>query len=113
MKELNVTKIKLTELQEEILLVYSEDTNYSFICKKLNIKPITLSKALQLLKIKGLIEDNQLTIVGKELKNYITFRNEVILNFMQFSKLTDKELALEMQKLDLKILIAIKNLLNH
>jgi hypothetical protein len=53
MKDTNITNIKLTSLQEEILLEYSKNTDYSYICKKLDIKPITLSKVLQSLKIKG------------------------------------------------------------
>ena len=113
MNDLNITKIKLTSLQEEILLEYSKNNDSSSICKKLNIKPITLSKVLQSLKIKGLIDNNTLTSSGKELINYLIFKNEIIINFLNVSNLTNKELFLEMQKLDLKIIIAIKNLLNH
>lgn len=109
----NITKIKLTSLQEETLKEYNINSEYSYICKKLDIKPITLSKVLQSLKIKGLIDNGEITNLGKELLNYLSFRNETILKFMQISNLNDKELYQELQKLDLEIIIAIKNLLNH
>ena len=109
----NITKIKLTSLQEETLKEYNINSEYSYICKKLDIKPITLSKVLQSLKIKGLIDNGEITNLGKELLNYLSFRNETILKFMHISNLNDKELYQELQKLDLEIIIAIKNLLNH
>ena len=95
------------------MLEYSKNTDYSSICKKLDIKPITLSKVLQSLKIKGLIDNNSLSIKANELINYLKFRNEIILNFLNNSNILSDELLKQMQNLDLKIIIAIKNLLNH
>ena len=37
-------KIKLTELQENILIELNKTFNIPFICKKLNLKPVTISK---------------------------------------------------------------------
>jgi predicted transcriptional regulator len=113
MKDTNITNIKLTSLQEEILLEYSKNTDYSYICKKLDIKPITLSKVLQSLKIKGLIDNNTITLQAKELINYLNFKNETIINFLKCSNILSDDLLKQMQNLDLKIIIALKNLLNH
>ena len=85
------------ELQEETLKEYNINSEYSYICKKLDIKPITLSKVLQSLKIKGLIDNGEITNLGKELLNYLSFRNETILKFMHISNLNDKELYQELQ----------------
>ena len=113
MNELNITKIKLTDLQEKILIKYHNNPDFTVIYKELDIKPITLSKALQTLKFKGLIDEENITILGKEIVNYYLFRNDTISKFLEKSNITDEILFNELKRLDLKIIIAIRNLLNN
>lgn len=114
MSEINITKYKLTILQEDILIQISKTNNHAFICKKLDIKPITLTKALQSLKLKGLLDETSLTKEGIELVNYFSFRNETIIKLLKYANLTlTKELQDQLSKLDLTLIIAIRNLLNN
>ena len=112
MNEISILKIKLTELQETILIELNKTFNAPFICKKLNIKPITLSKTTQLLNEKGLIKDNELTLEGKKMVNYLTFRNDTILLFLNKLNVSPTpESISHLSKLDYKIIVAIKNLI--
>ena len=69
---------RLTPKILDILKEYNINSEYSYICKKLDIKPITLSKVLQSLKIKGLIDNGEITNLGKELLNYLLQLNNDI-----------------------------------
>jgi hypothetical protein len=114
MSEINITKYKLTTLQEDILIQINKTSDYQFVCKKLDIKPITLTKALQTLKLKGLLDDNSITKEGQELINYYSFRNETSLMLLKYANLNhDKEMMEQISKLDFKLIIAIRNLLNN
>ena len=113
MNEANITKIKLTPLQEEILIEYNKNKEYKVICKNLHLIPITLSKGLQTLKSKGLIDNDAITQTGKELINYYNFRNETIKLFVEKTKIVDLNLMKELHQLDFKLIIAIRNLLHH
>ena len=46
MNSIELLNTKLTELQEVILCELEKTNNAQLICKKLNIKPITLSKTI-------------------------------------------------------------------
>ena len=112
MNEISILKTKLTELQENILMELNKTVNMPFICKKLNIKPITLSKTIQLLNEKELIKNNELTAEGKKMVNYLNFRNDTILLFLNKIKLQpNEEYINQLGKLNYKIIIAIKNLI--
>ena len=112
MNEISILKTKLTELQENILMELNKTVNMPFICKKLNIKPITLSKTIQLLNEKELIKNNELTAEGKKMVNYLNFRNDTILLFLNKIKLhPNEEYINQLGKLNYKIIIAIKNLI--
>ena len=90
----------------------NKTVNMPFICKKLNIKPITLSKTIQLLNEKELIKNNELTAEGKKMVNYLNFRNDTILLFLNKIKLQpNEEYINQLGKLNYKIIIAIKNLI--
>lgn len=113
MSEITPTKVELTTLQENVLIEYSKTTNQSFICKKLNIKQISLTKALQVLTSKGLIENNDLTLFGKQTINYLRFKSSTIKDFLTQSDIEyTQDMIDQLSKLDLKVIIAIKNLLN-
>ena len=112
MNEISILKTKLTELQENILMELNKTVNMPFICKKLNIKPITLSKTIQLLNEKELMKNHELTAEGKKMVNYLNFRNDTILLFLNKIKLQpNEEYINQLGKLNYKIIIAIKNLI--
>ena len=112
MNEISIFKTKLTDLQENILIELDKTFNTSFICKKLNIKPITLSKTIQSLSEKELISNNELTIDGKKMVNYLNFRNDTILSFLRKINVSPTpETISQMSKLNYRIIIAIKNLI--
>ena len=112
MNNIEVLNTKLTELQEQVLCELEKTSNAQFICKKLNIKPITLSKSLSALTNKNLYADNELTDQGKKMVHYIFFRNNTITNFLNLHKITiNDEISRQMKSLDMKIIIALKNAL--
>lgn len=112
MEKNTIFQTKLTVLQENILLEFNKTTNFSFICKKLNIKPITLTKAFSALIDKKLIYENKLTEKGKKMVHYLEFKNETISSFLQKYKInTTPEINNQMNQLDHTIIIALKNLL--
>ena len=114
MSEINITKYKLTTLQEDILIQINKTKDQMFVCKKLNIKPITLTKALQALKLKGLMDEESLTKEGLELVNYYFFRNETISMLLKYANLAyTKELHEDLAKIDFRLIIAFRNLLNN
>ena len=104
--------VKLTELQETILCELNATTDQQIICKKMHLKPVTLSKTLSLLSNKNLLNENKLTEQGKKMVNYIIFRNTTILDFLNKNNInTSNEIIKQMKSLDLKIIIALKNAL--
>ncbi len=114
MSEITPTKIELTILQENVLIEFSKTTNQPFICKKLNIKQISLTKTLQALNMKGLIENDNLTSLGIETINYLRFKLDTIKSFLSKSNISaNKEIIEQLSKLDFQIIVAIKNLLDH
>ena len=112
MSENIVMKIKLTELQETILLELSKTNNFPFICKKLNIKSITLTKAIQSLTDKDMLNNNTLTEKGKKMVHYLEFRNETISSFLtKYNIPNTTEIYNQLAKVDYRIIIALKNLI--
>ena len=111
MQDTMVMQIKLTEFQENILLELSKTFNTAFICKKLNIKPITLTKTIQILSEKDMLKENTLTLKGKKMVHYLEFRNETISLFLNKYNIpyTD-EIFSQLAKLDFRVIIALKNL---
>lgn len=112
LQEISILEIKLTTLQENILIELNKTFNTSFICKKMSIKPITLSKTIQALTNNNLIEDNNLTDKGKKMVHYLEFRNETISLFLKKHKIEQSnEITNQLSKLDYKVIIAIRNLI--
>ena len=112
MQEISIIETKLTELQENVLIELNKTLNNPFICKKLSIKPITLTKAIQVLTEKGLITENTVTEKGKKMVHYLEFRNETISLFLKKHRiLITNEINNQLCKLDYKIIIALRNLL--
>lgn len=112
MNEISIFKTTLTDLQENILIELNKTFNIPFICKKLNIKPITLSKAMKSLTEKELIANNELTHEGKKMVNYLNFRNDTILLFLNKININPTpEIVNQLGKLDHKVIIAFKNLI--
>lgn len=112
MNEISIFKTTLTDLQENILIELNKTFNIPFICKKLNIKPITLSKAMKSLTEKELIANNELTPEGKKMVNYLNFRNDTILLFLNKININPTpEIVNQLGKLDHKVIIAFKNLI--
>ena len=112
MQQISIIETKLTYLQENILIELNKTANAPFICKKFNIKPITLSKAIQSLVDKNMITDGVLTERGKKMVHYLEFRNETISLFLKKQRiLITDELTKQMCALDYKIIIALRNLL--
>ncbi len=112
MQEIKVLEIKLTQLQENILIELSKTVNNPFICKKLGIKPITLTKAIQTLTEKDFIENNAVTEKGKKMVHYLEFRNETISLFLKKHNITETlEITNQLSNLDFKIIIVLRNLL--
>lgn len=111
LNQVEIFTIKLTPLQETIIEELEKTNNQQFICKKFNIKPITLSKTLQVLESKSLIYENKLTDKGKKMVHYLQFRNETIDYFLHKNHIeATNEILKQMRALDLKIIIALKNL---
>ena len=112
MNEISIFKTTLTDLQENILIELNKTFNIPFICKKLNIKPITFSKAMKSLTEKELIANNELTTEGKKMVNYLNFRNDTILLFLNKININPTpEIVNQLGKLDHKVIIAFKNLI--
>ena len=111
MNEILIFETKITELQENILIELNKTYNIPFICKKINIKPITLTKTIQALTEKEFLLDNQLTEKGKKMVHYLEFRNETISLFLNKYNIpyTD-EIFSQLAKLDFRVIIALKNL---
>ena len=65
MQEILVTQSKLTQLQENVLIELYKTVNSPSICKKLGIKPITLTKAIQALNEKEMLFNMEVTEKGK------------------------------------------------
>ena len=111
MPENLIIEIKLTEFQEAILLELSKTNNLPFICKKLNIKPITLTKAIQILTEKEMLINNTLTEKGKKMVHYLEFRNETISLFLnKYNIPNTNEICNQLSKVDYKVIVALKNL---
>ena len=112
MQEISIIETKLTELQEIILTELTKTFNSPFICKKLSIKPITFTKAVQVLTEKGMLENNTVTEKGKKMVHYLEFRNETISLFLKKNKITTTtEIISQLSKLDYKIIVALRNLI--
>ena len=112
MQEIKVLDIKLTTLQENILIEVSKTTNNPFICKKLGIKPITLTKAIQALSEKELFENQMVTEKGQKMVHYLEFRNETIFLFLKKHNIENKdEIINQLSNLDYKVIIALRNTL--
>ena len=112
MPENIVMEIKLTELQEIILLELSKTNNLPFICKKLNIKPITLTKTTQILSEKEMINETILTEKGKKMVHYLEFRNETISLFLnKYNIPNTSEIYNQLSKLDYRVIVTFKNLI--
>ena len=110
MQEIKVLETKLTTLQENILIELNKTYNVPFICKKMGIKPITLSKSIQSLTKYEFITENALTEKGKKMAHYLEFRNETILLFLNKHNLPkESDLIIQLSKLDYKLVIAIRN----
>ena len=112
MNEITFLKVKLTDLQENILIELNKTFNIPFICKKLNIKPITISKTIQVLTDKKLVENNQLTSEGKKMVHYLEFRYDTISSFLKKLNITPSiDNINQFSKLDFNTVISIKNIL--
>ena len=112
MQEIKVLEIKLTTLQENILIEVSKTTNNPFICKKLGIKPITLTKAIQALTEKELFENQMVTEKGVKMVHYLEFRNETIFLFLKKHNIENTdEIINQLSNLDYKVIIALRNTL--
>lgn len=112
MNNISTLQTKLTRLQEEILIELNKTFNVNFICKKLSLKQFTLSKTIQSLKQKELIEENTLTEKGKKMVHYLEFKNETISLFLTKTNLNDNTiLKSQLATLDYKLIIALRNLL--
>jgi Mn-dependent DtxR family transcriptional regulator len=112
MQENLIIQTKLTELQETVLLELHKTTNTSFIRKKLNIQPITFTKAIQALSEKEMLLNGSLTDKGKKMVHYLEFRNETISLFLKKHKiLNTTEINKQLCSLDFKLIIALRNLL--
>jgi Mn-dependent DtxR family transcriptional regulator len=110
MQEIRVLETKLTTLQENILIELNKTYNTAFICKKMGIKPITLSKSIQSLTKCDFITENTLTEKGKKMAHYLEFRNETILLFLNKHHLPkENDLIVKLSKLDYKLIIALRN----
>ena len=112
MQEIKVLEIKLTTLQENILIEVSKTTNNPFICKKLSIKHITLTKAIQALTEKELFENQIVTEKGVKMVHYLEFRNETISLFLKKHNIENTdEIINQLSNLDYKVIIALRNTL--
>ena len=111
MSSLNFNAIKLTTLQENILILLNLNVNHQIICQNLSIKYITLSKVIKTLEDKNLIIDNKLSETGIKMVHYINFRNKTISSFLNKINIKEtNEILNQMRMLDYKIIIALRNL---
>ena len=111
MTSLNFNEMKLTTLQENILLLLDLNVDHLIICRNLSIKYITLSKIIKTLQHKNLIIDNKLSEKGRKMVHYINFRNKTISSFLNKINIKEtNEIFNQMRTLDYKIIIALKNL---
>ena len=112
MNEIIIFNNKLTTLQENILIELNKTFNIPFICKKLSIKPITITKTIQTLTEKEFIKDSSLTENGKKMVHYLEFRNDTISLLLNKIKIepTSENIS-QLCKLDYKIIIALRNLI--
>lgn len=102
--------LKLTELQEKVLLELMVTTNMPFICKKLNIKPISLTRALKSLETKNLVLESKVTSEGKKMAHYILFRNETISLFLAKHQISETPLITKsLRDLNYLVIIALRN----
>ena len=112
MNEISFLKIKLTDLQENILIELNKTFNIPFICKKLNLKPVTISKTIQILIEKNLISGQELTGEGKKMVHYLEFRYDTISSFLKKININPTmENINQFSKLDFNTIISIKNIL--
>ena len=112
MQEIKVLEIKLTNLQENILIEVSKTANNPFICKKLGIKHKTLTKAIQALTEKELFENQIVTEKGVKMVHYLEFRNETISLILKKHNIENtNEIVNQLSKLDYKVIIALRNTL--
>ena len=112
MNDISILETNLTKLQENVLIEINKTTNTPFIYKKLDIKPLTLTKTIQLLNQKGLLEDYNLTEKGKKMVHYLEFKNETISLFLnKYNIESNQEIESQLSKLDFKIIITLRNLL--
>ena len=110
MQEIRVLETKLTTLQENVLIELNKTYNTPFICKKMGIKPITLSKSIQSLMKYEFVTENDLTEKGKKMAHYLEFRNETILLFLNKHNIPkENDLIIQLSKLDYRLIIALKN----
>ena len=111
MTSLNFNEMKLTTLQENILLLLDLNVDHLIICRNLSIKYITLSKIIKTLEHKNLIIDTKLSEKGRKMVHYINFRNKTISSFLNKINIKEtNEIFNQMRTLDYKIIIALKNL---
>ena len=112
MSEITIFNTKLTELQENILIELNKTYNIPFICKKLSIKPITLTRTIQALTEKDFLKDNILTEKGKKMVHYLEFKNDTISLFLNKINIESTiENISQISKLDYKIIVALRNLI--
>ena len=109
LNSISIFDIKLTELQEKTLLELSKTTNFDFICKKLNLKAISLTSTIKALETKKLFSQNKLTEKGKKMVHYLNFRNETISLFLSVN---NNSANASLYKLDYKAIIMLRNLLS-
>lgn len=112
MQQILTKENHLTQLQENVLIEFDKTVNNSFICKKLDIKQITLTKTLKALMDKEFIIDNTVSDKGKKMVHYLNFRNETISLFLKKYQIEESpEILSQLKKLDLQIIIILRNLL--
>ena len=110
MSNLCFQQVKLTVLQENVLLLLDKNNATDLICKNLNIKLVTFFKIVQTLTDKKLIDNNKLTITGEKMVHYINFRNDTILTFLKIHNIKESnDIKNQMRTLDYKIIIALRN----
>ena len=104
--------VKLTELQENVLCHLAVSNDYQNICKNLNLKAITMSKILSSLREKNLYVNQNITPEGEKMVNYLKFRNQTILSFLNKYNLSKStEIYNQLRILDFEAIIALKNAL--
>ena len=112
MTDISILETNLTNLQEIVLIELNKTFNLNFVCKKLSIKQITLSKTIQLLKQKEFIDETSLTLKGKKMAHYLEFKHETIsLLLKKFNIEQTNALINQFEKVDYKVIIGLRNLL--